>query len=131
MKKILLDTNAYVRFLGGDQQILEALGRADVVFMSIFVLGELNAGIRGGNKAQANKKILQEFLEKPTVRVLDATAETADVFGMVKDALKKAGTPLPVNDIWIGAHALETGAIVITYDRHFTKIQGLRLWDSL
>ncbi len=54
--------------------------------------------------------------------------ETADIFGMLKSALKKAGTPIPINDIWIASHAFETGALLVTYDRHFDKIQGLRLW---
>ncbi|MEW6429385.1 MAG: type II toxin-antitoxin system VapC family toxin [Thermodesulfobacteriota bacterium] len=129
MKKILLDTNAYVRFLGGDEKVLKTLTDAEVVYLSIFVLGELHAGFHGGNKAAANRKILRDFLRKPSVRPLDATAETAEIFGLVKDKLKRNGTPLPINDVWIAAHALETGSVVVTYDNHFTRIQGLRLWD--
>lgn len=129
MKKVLLDTNAYVRFLGGDEKVLEALAGAEIVYLSIFVQGELFAGFQGGNKAVENKKILRDFLNKPTVRTLDATSETAEIFGLLKNTLKKAGTPLPINDVWIAAHALETGSVVVTYDSHFTKVQGLRLWD--
>lgn len=129
MKKVLLDTNAYVRFLGGDEKVLKALAGAEIVYLSIFVLGELFAGFQGGGKAAENKKILQDFLNKPTVRTLDATSETAEIFGLVKNTLKKAGTPLPINDVWIAAHALETGSAVVTYDSHFTKVLGLRLWD--
>ena len=131
MKKVLLDTNAYVRFLGGDEKVLEALAAAEIVYLSIFVQGELFAGFQGGKKAVENKKILRDFLNKPTVRTLDATSETAEIFGLVKNTLKKAGTPLPVNDVWIAAHALETGSVVVTYDIHFTKVQGLRLWDLI
>lgn len=129
MKKVLLDTNAYVRFLGGDEKVLEALADAEIVYLSIFVQGELFAGFQGGNKDLENKKILRDFLNKPTVRTLDATSETAEIFGLVKNTLKKAGTPLPINDVWIASHALETGSVVVTYDSHFTKVQGLRLWD--
>lgn len=131
MNKVLLDTNAYTRFLGGDEQVLEALAGAGIVYLSIFVLGELFAGFQGGNKAVENKKILRDFLNKPTVRTLDATTETAEIFGLVKNTLKKAGTPLPINDVWIAAHALETGSVVVTYDSHFIKVPGLRLWDIL
>jgi tRNA(fMet)-specific endonuclease VapC len=131
MRKILLDTNAYARFLGGDEHVLEALGGAGVVYMSIFVLGELHAGFLGGGKLQANKVILQKFLLKPTVQILNATSETAEFFGMVKEALKKAGTPIPINDVWIAAHAMETGSVMVTYDHHFTSVQGLRLWAFL
>ena len=131
MRTILLDTNAYASFLGGDKNVLEALGSAEIVYLSIVVLGELYAGFLGGSRIKDNKKILHNFLKKPTVQILNATAETSEIFGMLKDSLKKAGTPLPINDVWIAAHAFETGSVVITYDHHFTKVSGLRLWESL
>ena len=68
---------------------------------------------------------------KSTVSVLDASKETAEIFGLIKDSLKRTGHPIPVNDVWIGAHALETGSVLLTYDRHFAVIPGLRLWDKL
>jgi len=130
MRMILLDTNAYARYLGGDENVLEALGSAEIVYISVFVLGELYAGFQGGSRLKDNKKILRNFLLKPTVNILNATSDTAEIFGMLKDSLKKAGTPLPINDVWIAAHAIETGSVVVTYDRHFTSVPGLRLWKS-
>ena len=65
-----------------------------------------------------------------SVKILNATAETAEVFGMVKQNLKKAVTPLPINDVWIAAHALETGSTLVTYDNHFKKIAGIRRWHQ-
>ncbi len=129
MKKIILDTNAYTRLLAGDEDVLDIISTADTLYMSIFVLGELYAGFAGGSKEQENKETLNHFLLKPTVKILNATSETAEVFGMVKSKLKTAGTPLPVNDLWIAAHAIETGSTIITFDKHFNKISGLRLWD--
>jgi len=131
MKKILLDTNAYVRFLRGDEKVMTYLAQADSVYMSVFVLGELYAGFKAGNKERDNRQILERFLLKPTVSVLDATMETADVFGLIMASLKKSGTPIPINDVWIAAHALETGSILVTYDDHFAVIPGLRLWDEI
>jgi tRNA(fMet)-specific endonuclease VapC len=131
MKKILLDTNAYVRFLRGDEKVLGYLAQADTVYMSVFVLGELMAGFRGGAKKKANRRLLERFLLKSTVTVHDATMETADIFGLVMAALRKSGTPIPINDIWIAAHALETGSILVTYDDHFASVPGLRLWDEM
>jgi tRNA(fMet)-specific endonuclease VapC len=128
VKKIVLDTNCYAAFLAGDEKILEALVAAEIVFMSVFVLGELFAGFKGGSKEVANSRLLDRFLHKPTVRVLNATSETAEVFGQLKAALKKAGTPLPINDVWIAAHAVETGSTIVTYDSHFDTITGLKLW---
>ncbi len=130
MRKILLDTNAYTGYLAGDTRILDLLGESEVVYMSVFVLGELEAGFRGGHKAARNRELLAAFLKKPGVRVLNATRETADIFGEVKHRLKKSGTPIPINDVWIASHAIETGSLLATRDSHFKKVAGLRLWDQ-
>lgn len=130
MRKILLDTNAYVRFLRGDEKVMTYLAQADSVCMSVFVLGELYAGFRAGGKERNNRQILERFLLKPTVTVLEATIETADIFGLIMASLKKSGNPIPINDLWIAAHALETGSILLTYDHHFAVVPGLRLWDE-
>ncbi len=130
MKNIVIDTNAYTRLLTGEDDVLDVIGTAEIVYISIFVLGELYAGFAGGTKERGNKDALNSFLLKPSVKILNATAETAKIFGMVKQNLKKAGTPLPINDVWIAAHALETGSTLITYDRQFKKIAGLRRWDE-
>ena len=131
MKRILLDTNAYASFLAGDQAVLEALADAGTVYLSVFVLGELYAGFKGGTREIENIAILKKFISKPSVSLLDANNETAEIFGMIKNALKNAGTPIPINDVWIAAHAMEVGAVVITYDHHFTRVPGIRLWPNL
>jgi len=131
MKKILLDTNAYVRFLRGDEKVMTYLAQADNVYMSVFVLGELYAGFKAGGKERNNRQILERFLLKPTVTVLEATIETAEIFGLIMASLRKSGTPIPVNDVWIAAHALETGSILVTYNDRFAVIPGLRLWDEI
>ena len=131
MKKILPDTNVLTRFFAGNEKALPALAEADTVLLSVFVLGELYAGFRAGKKEKQNKDIIRRFLEKATVTVLDATHETAEVYAQVKDGLRKAGRPIPINDVWIAAQALETGAVLLTHDSHFQVIHGLRIWDEL
>ena len=131
MRALLLDTNAYAKYLRGDPRILEALSGAGLVHMSVFVLGELLAGFRAGTREKANREILERFLAKPAVRVLDATRETADCFGLIKSSLKRAGQPIPLNDVWIAAHALETGSVLVTYDAHFAAVPGLRTWVEI
>jgi tRNA(fMet)-specific endonuclease VapC len=71
---------------------------------------------------------LERFLQKPTVAILDATQETAEIFGRLKHTLKGAGTSLPLNDVWIAAQVIENGAVLVTFDVHFQKIPGLRIW---
>ena len=129
MKKIVLDTNAYTRLLSGVAEVLDAIAIAEVVYMSIFVLAELYTGFKGGSKEHRNKEILNNFLNKSIVKILNGTNETAEIYASVKNQLKQAGKPVPINDVWIAAHALETGSVLVTYDEHFKDIGGLRVWD--
>jgi tRNA(fMet)-specific endonuclease VapC len=131
MKKLIADTNAYVRYLAGEEKILDYFAAADQIYLPVFVLGELFAGFRGGSKEQQNRRILDQFLGKSSVGVLEATRETAEYFGIIKAALKKAGRPIPLNDVWIAAQVLETGSVLATYDPHFLAVPGLRIWDAL
>ena len=108
MKKVLLDTNAYSALLKGDEIVLKAIGEADILFISVVMLGELYAGFSGGTRESDNKKQLNSFLLKSTVRILSVSKETAEIFGAIKHQLKSAGTPVPINDVWIAAHAMES-----------------------
>lgn len=130
MKRTLLDTNAFSALMSGDEAVFDFISRSDLVHMSVVVIGELEAGFRGGTRYAANKEILARFLAKPTVNMLEVTTETAEIFGEIKVQLKHAGDMVPINDIWIAAHAVETGSQIITYDNHFTKIVGIRMWQT-
>ncbi len=130
MTRVLLDTNTYAAFCSGDRRVLDILAGADAVYLSVIVLGELYAGFRGGGRRQENERILNEFLAKPTVSSLLLTIETAEIFGEIKDRLKRAGTPIPINDVWLAAQAVETGSVLVSYDAHFRRVTGLRLWGS-
>lgn len=128
MTRLLLDTSGYSRLMSGDRAVADALGAAQTVYLSVFVLGELLEGFKGGNREKANLEQLAAFMRKPTVSVLNATAETAEAFASVKHELRRAGRPIPINDVWIAAHAMETGAVLLTFDAHFEAVPGLRLW---
>ncbi len=128
MNRILLDTNAYTAFLTGNERVLNALAEAETTFFSAIVIGELYAGFCGGNRLKENKALLARFLQKSNVRVLDVTAETGEVFGQIKNELQKAGTPIPLNDIWLAAQAMETGSVIVSFDAHFDQVSGLRRW---
>ncbi len=128
MRKILLDTNAISSLLRGDDKVLEKIIEADIVYISIFVLAELYTGFKGGNKEKENNLLIKNFISKSTVKVLSGTIETAEIFSEIKNQLELNGTPIPINDIWIAAHSIETGSVLITYDKHFNHIPGLRKW---
>ena len=127
MKAVLLDTNAFSSLFRGDDEVLKVISKVDHVFASVVVIGELETGFRGGTRYAENIEILDSFLLKPTVETLEVTRETSDCFGRIKDALRRKGAPIPVNDIWIAAQCIERGAIIVTYDSHFANIDGLRI----
>jgi tRNA(fMet)-specific endonuclease VapC len=131
MNSIVLDTNCYAAYRAGDNRVLDVMANAETVWISVIVLGELYAGFRGGTKMVDNQQQLNLFLAKPTVKILDVSNESAEIFGEVKDQLKKSGTPLPINDVWIAAHTIENGSVLVSYDQHFKAIAGLRYWPYL
>lgn len=130
MRKVILDTNAYSALAQGDKEVLNALSAADLVYLSVVVIAELLYGFKGGTREGENRAMLERFCQKPTVKILFTTWETAETFAFVKDSLRARGTSLPLNDIWIAAQVIESGSVLITFDNHFTAIPGLRLWGG-
>lgn len=128
MKKISLDTSAYSTLIAGDMTVLDALGEASEVYISIFVIGELYYGFTNGSKEKKNREILNHFLKKPTVQIIHTTMETAEIYGRLKTNLKIKGTPVPINDLWIASHAIETGSFLLTFDSHFKTIPEVLLY---
>ena len=131
MSRILLDTNAYSSFMAGNKQVLDYMIESDIIYISTVMLGELFAGFYGGSRISHNLSELKIFLDKESVQVLDVTIESAEIFGEIKSKLSKSGKMLPLNDIWIAAHAMESGSKLVTYDRHYCCVDGLRIWELL
>ena len=123
--KILLDTNAYSALRRGRSEVVEYVRRSEEVLLSAVVVGELLFGFRNGSRYEENVRALQDFLEDANVRLLPVTWATADFFGRVSAVLRKKGRPIPTNDIWIAAHAMEAGADLLSSDPHFEEIDDL------
>ncbi|KAA3636584.1 MAG: type II toxin-antitoxin system VapC family toxin [Bacteroidetes bacterium] len=130
MKKVLLDTNAYTALMRNEPQVVAVLGKAEEIFVPVIVLGELFFGFAKGNRNKENLNLLNDFLSLPGVSILNTSIETAEIFAQILLALRKKGKPIPTNDIWIAALAVETGALVISFDTHMSYIDQIRLWDG-
>jgi predicted nucleic acid-binding protein len=122
VSRILLDTSAYSAILRGDMRVARAMQEADEIAISTIVLGELKAGFRKGRHRERNEEELAEFLASPRVRVLGLAEETADRYAVILDSLRSAGNPIPTNDVWIAATAMQHGFRILTTDQHFRKI---------
>lgn len=123
--KVVLDTNGYSALADGDSNVLEALESAECVVVPAAVVGELTYGFLKGTRLSENEAALNRFLEQDGVLFQPVTRNIAERYGYVKASLRKKGTPIPENDIWIAATALETGCRVLSYDGHFDKVGGL------
>lgn len=131
MKRILLDTNAYVSFKRGDVETLEILRQTPEIGVSVVVLGELLAGFACGVHTAKNRRELADFLRTPGVRILELGMETAEHYAALFSNLKKKGRPVPTNDLWIGATAMEHGLSVFTFDHHFSAMENLLVGSRL
>ena len=123
----LLDTNAYVALKRDQPETKELVRDCERLYISIVVLGELYFGFHDGTRLRQNLAQLEEFLEHPLVEVAPLTVTTADRFGRIATQLKRCGTPIPTNDIWIAAQAMELGVELISFDQHFEHVPGLVL----
>jgi tRNA(fMet)-specific endonuclease VapC len=123
--RVALDTNRLTDLFQGDSALAERLGACDEVCIPLFVLGEIKAGFYGGTQQHRNETLLRKLLAKPTVRLLLPRRETAEHYARLFVQLKRAGTPVPHNDLWIAALALEHDLLLITRDQHSQGIPQL------
>ena len=131
MRAILLDTNAYTAFMLGAAEVVDVVAHADRLYLNSIVLGELLGGFAAGTREPKNRAELARFLDSPRVEVLPITADTADSYALIYVGLRRKGHPIPTNDLWIAASAMEHGAALLTRDAHFSHIDGLRYGQRL
>ena len=129
MNCAVLDTNILIRlFKFGDQQVLDVLSRFDCVLLSPIVLAEFGSGVDATTPSgELQRCALDEFRGMDSVREIGVLSKTASYYSRIFRQLKAQGTPIPTNDIWIAASALEHGATLVTADAHFEKIPMLPL----
>src|ERR1035437_2463154 len=125
--RLVLDTSAYSHFRAGHPQALDLLARAATVVIPATGLGELEAAFQLGRRDRENRLTLAEFLGEPFVTVWPTTASVARHYGRVFAELKRAGTPVPVNDVWIAAACLDCVGRLVTFDQDFKRIPGLEI----
>ena len=125
MRKVLIDTNVYIAFKRNHQSTIDKFRRLDFIAMDITVLAELYAGFRGGTKENRNRKELELFLNNPRVHLLNHEQETAEFYSLIFNNLRTNGSPIPTNDMWIAATAMQHGLALLTFDEHFSNVTGL------
>ena len=108
--KVLLDTDAYSQLKRGNPRVADLVRASEKVLFSAVVAGELLYGFRHGSRFEENLRELHEFLDHPYAILVPVTLVTGDRYSRIAVGLRQKGKPIPTNDIWIAAHAMETGA---------------------
>ncbi len=129
MKKVLIDTNIYCEAMRGKKTAVDVIQCAENILMSPIVIGELFAGFKKGKFEKRNREQFRKFLKSQRVKLLQITDNTADFYSYILTQLRKNGTPIPTNDIWIAASVFENGAKLASLDSHFLKVKGIQLVD--
>ena len=122
--KYLLDTNVVIALFVGDLMVQEKVRNAEYIVAAPPVIGELCFGAQKSNWVTENLHKIDIFVQQSIVFPCDL--ETAQWYGIIKDELRRKGRPIPDNDIWIAAIALQHELILVTRDSHFDAVESLQ-----
>jgi tRNA(fMet)-specific endonuclease VapC len=127
MKRILIDTNFYAAFKRNEAEAVNLLRKVEYIGVNTIILGELLAGFRCGSRERQNREELDQFLDSARVELISVDEESAEFYAQIFAELRQKGRPIPSNDLWLAASALQHGLALATYDDHFNQITGLLL----
>ena len=122
--KYLLDTNIVIALFAKDPSVQKHIAKAEEVFIPVTVIGELFFGAFKSERPKVNSAHIEKFASSNTVLACDIG--TSWEYGRIKNILRKKGCPIPENDIWIAALAMEHGLTLISRDEHFKNIYELK-----
>ncbi|MGE0392035.1 MAG: type II toxin-antitoxin system VapC family toxin [Vicinamibacterales bacterium] len=120
--RIALDTNRYVDLCRGVPDTVALLEQADAIVLPFVVVAELRAGFLHGRRTVENERTLRRLLLKPGVHVQYPDDQTTHHYGAVYQQLRKQGTPIPTNDMWLAAIILQHNLALHSRDAHFEHL---------
>lgn len=120
---VLLDTSVVIPFRAKDPDVLGEMAAAESVYVPIVVIGELLFGALKSPRPEENCQWIETFLSR--VALLDCDVDTARMYAEIRNTLRIAGSPIPENDLWIAAVAVQHGLILAARDKHFAGVPGL------
>ena len=123
MEKVAIDTNIAIAILNGSENTVNYLRSFHQIFIPVTVSGELLFGAHNSKNTKANLINFRKFIA--TCHPLSVTNDVAETYASIRMALKRQGTPIPENDIWIAAICIENKLPLVTNDKHFHHIQTL------
>lgn len=121
---MILDTNGLSAIADGEVELEPILQKATEVAIPVIVLGEYRYGISQSRDRARYEEWIEKYLS--AFRILVVDEQTAVTYSDIRTELKKAGTPIPSNDVWIAALCRQHSMPLISRDRHFDDVQGLK-----
>jgi tRNA(fMet)-specific endonuclease VapC len=125
--RLLIDSNRYRDLCVGSPEVLRLIQRAQEIHLPFVVLGELRAGFACGTRGRENERVLLHFLNSPRVQVLYADDTTTQHYANLFRQLRAQGTPIPSNDLWVAALAVQHGLTLLSRDEHFSHLPQLQI----
>lgn len=122
MSRALLDTSAYAAFLRDHAGVKTAVQQASEIFLNAIVLGELRSGFLKGTRPKQNHERLEQLVASPRCHTIPIDEDTAERYALIHDYLRRRGTPVSPNDLWIAASATQHGLRILTLDGDFDRI---------
>ena len=122
MTPLMLDTSGYAALKLRHPTAVESLQRASRILIPLVVVGELLAGFAAGAKREQNRREWTAFLQSPRVQLVPIIVDTAERYALIYAYLRGKGLPIPTNDLWIAASAMEHSAELLTADSHFDRV---------
>jgi len=123
--RYLLDTSVIIELFAGDRNVIEQLEKSESIFIPSIAIGELHYGARNSTRVKNNLDQIDQLVN--TGVVIPCNEVTGYWYGIVKDKLRRKGHPIPENDIWIAALAIQYGLSLATRDKHFLIIENLKV----
>ncbi len=123
--RILIDSNRFIDFCAGDRAVIDTFEQAALLVVPFVVLAEIRAGAAVIKRGDAQVRVLNELLQQPGVRIAHSSDTTAHHYAAIYARLRRAGTPIPTNDIWIAALAIEHALLLYSRDKHFDLIPSI------
>lgn len=120
--RFIIDTNRYRDFCEGLEEALAIIRRAETIFLPFITLAELRAGFAVGSRGLQNDKVLTKFINKPRVELLFPDEETTRQYAYLYKQLRTQASPIPTNDLWIAALAVQHNLFVFSRDEHFSHL---------
>lgn len=123
--KLAVDTNAYTAFCKNNKVAVLAVQTADQIILPLMVIAELRSGFAVGRKGDENEQTLQRFLNSKRVSIVNPNENTTFIYARLFSYLRKKGTPIPINDLWIASITLQNDATLLSFDQHFEVLPQL------